>query len=140
MEMATISHVNENAACPTTCHGTIVQGFVRDDCLSLTVYQRSADLLVGVPHNWVQWWGFLLWAAVQAGLGVGFLGWVFGDAHIYQHPTHLAAVKDILSDRATTEDITLCYDLHPGRPFLANDFSLIGDIPPPVTMAKPIRL
>lgn len=137
-DMDHITLANENKKCIATCHGTIVQGFVRNDTLSLTVYQRSADLLLGVPHNWVQWWGFLLWAAHQTDLGVGSLRWVFGDAHIYLDQSHLDTVKAILDSDKQHADVTLCYDPTTAA-FKADDFQVMGDIPEPVTRLRPIR-
>ena len=137
-DMENITLANDNSNSIATCHGTIIQGFVRNDTLSLTVYQRSADLLLGVPHNWVQWWGFLLWAAYQTELGVGSLRWVFGDAHLYIDPSHLDVVHDLLELPAHTEQVSLCYEPTTGE-FKADDFQVIGDIPEPVTRLRPIR-
>lgn len=137
-DMENITLANENKKSIATCHGTIIQGFVRNDTLSLTVYQRSADMLLGVPHNWVQWWGFLLWAANQTELGVGSLRWVFGDAHIYLDPSHLDTVQDILDSDCQHSDVSLCYEPTTDA-FKADDFQVMGDIPEPVTRIKPIR-
>lgn len=138
-EMANIALINNNTDCPATCHGTLVQGFVRDNSLFMNVYQRSADLLLGVPHNWVQWWGFLLWAANQSGLGVGTLRWIAGDAHIYQSEDHLEVMHAILdADEKIEDDCTLCYE-HNTNDFRADDFTIIGNIPHPVVSIKPRR-
>ena len=138
IEMANITLINDNPNSIATCHGTIVQGFVRRDTISLTVYQRSADLLLGVPHNWVQWWGFLLWAANQTELGVGSLRWVFGDAHLYLDQSHLDVVHDLLELPAPTEQVSLCYEPTTDN-FKADDFQVMGDIPEPVTRLRPMR-
>ncbi|MBX9623828.1 MAG: thymidylate synthase [Gemmataceae bacterium] len=81
----------------TNCHGTIIQAFVCPDTnkLSLATYQRSADVVLGLPHNWVQYWAFLLWLAHRTGRAVGELAWVGGDVHVYEEPSHEAAVKAI---------------------------------------------
>ena len=65
--------------------------------LSMKSYQRSADMLLGVPHNWVQSWAMLMWFAQRTGFGVGSMQWIFGDAHIYQEESHLAALDAILN-------------------------------------------
>lgn len=69
----------------TNCHGTIIQAFVspKDNSLTLDTYQRSADVIVGVPHNWLQYWALLVWLAHRTGRKVGELYWTGGDCHIY---------------------------------------------------------
>lgn len=76
----------------TNCHGTVIQAFVspEPDALSLVTYQRSADVICGLPHNWVQYWAFLLWLAFRAGRKVGELVWVGGDVHVYEAHEGLA--------------------------------------------------
>src|SRR5690606_26897284 len=51
-----------NPACPiTNCHSTVTQAFVNpDNSLHLVTYQRSVDVICGLPHNWIQYWSFLL--------------------------------------------------------------------------------
>ena len=139
-DMNHITALNENSNTPTTCHGTVIQVFVRGDRLHLATYQRSADLLLGVPHNWCQYWGLLLWLAAQCDLLPGTLQWHFGDAHIYQHPTHLDAVSAILKADSRRSAPTLEYRRGAGTPFAAADFEMIGVIPEPVTAVRPVRL
>lgn len=138
-EMKVITEVNNNPNCPTTCHGTLVQGFVREEALYITVYQRSADLLLGMPHNWVQWWAFLLWAAYRTDLGVGAMRYILGDAHIYHNEIHLQAVQEIIDESILDVDAVLCYDSANPKVFRASDFSVIGYIPEPSTFVNPPR-
>lgn len=49
-----------------------------------------------VPHNWVQYWYLLSLMAEKTNLEVGSLMWMFGDAHIYNEPSHIETVKAIL--------------------------------------------
>jgi len=51
-DMSEITSYNDNQKTPTNCHGSIIQCHVRDGKLHMTQYQRSADILLGVPHNW----------------------------------------------------------------------------------------
>jgi thymidylate synthase len=138
-EMAVITNLNENEKTPTTCHTTIAQFYVCDGILSMKSYQRSADMLLGVPHNWVQSWAMLMWFAQRTGFGVGSMQWIFGDAHIYQEESHLAALDEILN--ANTE-VPLCHpelDLKPTNSFQfsASNFDIVGDIPSPATTIRP---
>jgi thymidylate synthase len=145
-EMARITAINDNPATPTTCHGTVLQAFVRGGRLHLKTYQRSADVLLGVPHNWIQYWALLLWLAHHAELEPGTLGWTFGDLHLYQHETHLAAAREMLADPLIPFDPPrLVYRPAFGgraeRPtFHAHDFTMEGAIPPPVTTVRPLLL
>ena len=71
----------------------------------MTSYQRSADMILGVPHNWIQSWALLLWFAYHSKLKVGHLRWLFGDAHIYCHETHVTTANDIISVSYTHLDV-----------------------------------
>lgn len=153
-EMATITEANDNANTPTCCHSIIVQFFVRSGRLHMKTYQRSADMLLGVPHNWVQSWALLLYFATHAGLEVGSMTWMWGDAHIYNEESHLATVKaindvhgtEIFLNNATYfgmyNNIELRYNptdrIVDGIPeFKADDFYIVGDIPKPAVTLKP---
>lgn len=143
-EMSRIVETNKNPQTPSTCHGTIVQYFVRNGALYLHTYQRSADLLLGVPHNWVQYWALLVYFSTHCDFKVGGMTWTFGDAHIYNDPSHLNCVKELLENKAEEHDLYLNYQYsgkkdHIGLPlFKASDFNLEGgDLPKPVTKIKP---
>ena len=142
-EMAKITKANQNPNTPTCCHGTVIQFFVRNGKLSIHTYQRSADMLLGVPHNWVQYWALLLYFAYHSSLEVGKLVWTFGDAHIYDDPSHLDCVKEILKGQLSKDKPELIYKYsgevdHVGLPaFKSCDFSIVGNIPKPVTTIKP---
>jgi thymidylate synthase len=142
-EMAEITEINQNPSTPTTCHGTETQFFVRNGKLTIHTVQRSGDMLLGVPHNWVQYWALLLFFAHHSNLGVGKLVWTFGDAHIYDDPSHLDCANEILNGQSSKEKPTLIYKYsgevdHVGLPaFKASDFSIVGTIPKPVTNIKP---
>lgn len=142
-EMANITVINNNSNTPTVCHSIIVQFFVRNGELHIKTYQRSADMVLGVPHNWVQSWAMLLYFAYHSNLKVGSMTWVWGDAHIYYEETHDKAVEIILDSTTTPHDVTLeykpqtiVYDSNKVPIFKADDFEIIGTIPEPLITHK----
>ncbi len=145
-EMANITKTNDNPNTPSTCHTTIAQFFVRKGVLHIKSFQRSADFLLGVSHNWVQSWAMLMYFAHHANLKVGSLTWMLGDAHIYDHPTHIDAVKEMVDacEYHICKPVDLIYDYSGsvddyGTPqFLASDFRMIGTPSKPVTDIKPV--
>lgn len=76
------------------CH-LLFQLYVADGKLSLQVYQRSADLFLGVPFNIASYALLAHMFAQQAGLEVGELIWTGGDCHIYND--HVEQVREQLS-------------------------------------------
>ena len=72
------------------CH-TLFQFYVKDGKLSLQLYQRSADIFLGVPFNIASYSLLLIMVARETGLEVGEFVHTMGDAHIYQN--HLDAIN-----------------------------------------------
>ena len=136
-EMAYITETNNNPNTPTCCHSIVVQFFVRNGCLSMKTYQRSADMLLGVPHNWVQSWAMLMWFAHHAGLGVGSMTWMWGDAHIYRESSHLSTVSDLIAFELTQDPPLSMVYTPTTKDFKASDFTIQGTIPYPVITTRP---
>jgi thymidylate synthase len=136
-EMARITDTNENPNTPTCCHSIAVQFFVRNGCLSMKTYQRSADMLLGVPHNWVQSWAMLMWFAHHAGLKVGSMTWMWGDAHIYRETSHLSTVSDLIAFELTQDPPLSMVYTPTSEGFKASDFTIQGTIPCPVITTRP---
>lgn len=141
LDMSIITKINNNEHTPTTCHTTIAQFFVSEAGLvSMHSYQRSADMLLGVPHNWIQSWALLLWVAAQIEGVADKLIWTFGDAHIYREPSHLATVSQILGQSSSSNlSPRLQYNGN-SSVFKADDFEMVGEIPLPKTNIRPKML
>lgn len=111
------------------CHA-FFQFYVSNGKLSLQLYQRSADIFLGVPFNIASYALLLLMVAQVCDLEPGDFVHTLGDAHIYTN--HLEQVKEQLSreERALPEMI-LNKNVKDIFEFDYNDFSLTGYDPHP---------
>ena len=119
----------ENMALPP-CH-VLFQFYVADGRLSCQLYQRSADIFLGVPFNIASYALLTLMIAQVTGLKLGEFIHTFGDAHLYLNhleqarmqlartprplPTmHLNPEKTSLFDFEYDDFELLNYDPYPG--------------------------
>ena len=87
-----VAEIGKMALAP--CHA-FFQFYVSGGRLSCQLYQRSADLFLGVPFNIASYALLTHMVAQQAGLEVGDFIWTGGDCHIYAN--HLDQVREQLT-------------------------------------------
>ena len=113
----------ENMSLPP-CH-LLYQFFVADGKLSMTMYQRSCDVGLGVPFNIASCAFLVRMMAEQAGLTPGEFFWVGHDAHLYLN--HIEPLKEQL-ERDPTGFPLLTFNRKPPSLFdyKIEDFNLEG--------------
>lgn len=122
-----VGELSEMALTPCHC---LFQFYVAEGKLSCQLYQRSADLFLGVPFNIASYALLTLMIAQEVGLEPGEFVHTFGDAHIYSN--HEEQVKEQLSrEMRPYPKIKLNAEKQSIFDFEYEDFELIGYNPHP---------
>ena len=127
-----VAQLDQMALAP--CH-SLMQFYVAEGRLSLQLYQRSADVFLGVPFNIASYALLLMMIAQVTGLEVGDFVHTFGDVHIYRD--HLEQVE-LQLERTPKElpQMKLNPQIRQLEDFTYEDFELIGYEPYPHIAAK----
>lgn len=124
---------NNKAALPP-CHA-FFQFYVAEGKLSCQLYQRSADIFLGVPFNIASYSLLVLMIAQVVGLEPGEFIHTFGDAHIYNN--HMEQVELQLSrEPKELPQMKLNPEIKNIFDFTFEDFELINYNPHPAIRAK----
>ena len=123
----------EQVALPP-CH-TLFQFFVADNKLSCQLYQRSADLFLGVPFNIASYALLTHMVAQVCGLEVGEFVWTGGDCHIYQNHREQVELQ-LTRELYTLPTLTLNSNVTDIFAFKYEDISVDGYESHPAIKAK----
>lgn len=123
----------EQVALPP-CH-TLFQFFVADNKLSCQLYQRSADLFLGVPFNIASYALLTHMVAQVCGLEVGEFIWTGGDCHIYQNHREQVELQ-LTRELYTLPTLTLSPDVNDIFAFKYEDITVDSYESHPAIKAK----
>lgn len=127
-----VAQLDQMALAPCHC---LMQFYVAEGRLSLQLYQRSADVFLGVPFNIASYALLLMMIAQVTGLEVGDFVHTFGDVHIYRD--HLEQVElQLERTPKTLPQMKLNPQIRELEDFTYEDFELIGYEPYPHIAAK----
>jgi thymidylate synthase len=126
------AEIDEMALPP--CH-TLFQFYVAEGRLSCQLYQRSADIFLGLPYNISSYALLTMMVAQVAGLQPGEFIHTLGDAHLYLNHLDQARLQLTRQPRPLPR-----MDINPDRQslfdFVYEDFRLIGYEPHPHIKAE----
>lgn len=117
-----VANIEDMALPPCHC---LFQFYVADGKLSCQLYQRSADIFLGVPFNIASYAQLTMMLAQVCGLEVGEFVHTFGDAHLYsnhmdQVELQLSRTPKALPELKMNPDVKDIFD------FTYDDFELVG--------------
>lgn len=127
-----VAQLDQMALAPCHC---LMQFYVAEGRLSLQLYQRSADVFLGVPFNIASYALLLMMIAQVTGLEVGDFVHTFGDVHIYRD--HLEQVElQLERTPKTLPQMKLNPQIRQLEDFTYEDFELVGYEPYPHIAAQ----
>jgi len=130
-----VGELNQMALPP--CH-VLFQFFVQEGELSCQLYQRSADLFLGVPFNIASYALLTMMVAQVCDLKPGTFVHTFGDLHLYAN--HLDQAKlQLTREPRSLPQMKLNPAVKHLRQFVYEDFELMGYDPHP-TIKAPIAV
>lgn len=104
------------------CH-MLFQFYVSEGKLSCQLYQRSADIFLGVPFNIASYALLTHMVAAECGLDVDEFIWTGGDCHIYAN--HLEQVDEQLSREVRPyPKLWMTWDIDHNKPLKLEEYSI----------------
>ena len=107
------------------CHGSVIQFFVSNNKLSCQMYQRSADIFLGVPVNIMVYSLLTMMVAQVCDYEVGEFIWTGGDVHLYSNHVEQARLQLSRTPLALPV-MKINKAIKNIDDFTANDFELVG--------------
>ena len=127
-----VADISKMALPPCHC---LFQFYVADGKLSCQLYQRSADVFLGVPFNIASYALFTMMLAQVCGLEAGDFVHTFGDTHLYSN--HFEQAKLQLSrDLRPLPTMNINPEVKDIFSFKYEDFELVNYDPHPHIKAK----
>ena len=127
-------NINEGKAALPPCHA-FFQFYVSNDKLSCQLYQRSADIFLGVPFNIASYSLLTHMIAHVCNLNVGDFIHTFGDAHIYTN--HFDQVKlQVKREPKKLPELKITRNVENIFDFKFDDFEILNYNPHPHISGK----
>jgi thymidylate synthase len=124
--------IDKMALAPCHC---LFQFYVVEGRLSCQLYQRSADIFIGVPFNIASYALLTMMMAQVTGLKAGDFVHTFGDAHLYLNHVEQAKLQLERTPRPLPK-MRINPDVHSIFDFVYEDFQLLGYEPHPHIKAE----